>query len=52
MDVLGAWVGETLAKFKVPAHWEIRADPLPRNAAGKILKTVLTGETSDTLVDE
>lgn len=49
---LAAFVGETLATFKVPAHWELRDAPLPRNAAGKILKTVITGEASDTLVDE
>ncbi|HVJ97520.1 MAG TPA: isochorismatase family protein, partial [Acidimicrobiia bacterium] len=23
---------------QVPEHWEVRAEPLPRNAAGKILK--------------
>ena len=32
---LAAWVGERLAPYKVPAHWEIRPEPLPRNAAGR-----------------
>ena len=32
---------ETLAAYKVPSAWEIREDPLPRNAAGKVLKTQL-----------
>jgi long-chain acyl-CoA synthetase len=30
-----------LAYYKVPAHWEVRTEPLPRNAAGKILKDVV-----------
>ncbi|MGH9246558.1 MAG: class I adenylate-forming enzyme family protein [Acidimicrobiales bacterium] len=38
------WVGAALANFKVPAHVEIRTDPLPRNASGKLLKNVLRGE--------
>ncbi len=42
-EVLAAWVGDALAAFKVPAHWEIRDEPLPRNATGKVLKHVLTG---------
>jgi acyl-CoA synthetase (AMP-forming)/AMP-acid ligase II len=37
-DELAAWCAETLAKYKVPAVWEVRVEPLPRNAAGKILK--------------
>jgi long-chain acyl-CoA synthetase len=31
-------VAERLAAFKVPAHVEIRREPLPRNPSGKILK--------------
>jgi acyl-CoA synthetase (AMP-forming)/AMP-acid ligase II len=38
---LAAWVGEALAYYKVPAHWEVRAEPLPRNAGGKIMKRSL-----------
>ena len=33
--------GEALSYFKVPAHWDIRAEPLPRNASGKVVKQVL-----------
>ena len=33
-----------LADFKVPAHVELRNEPLPRNASGKLLKNVLRGE--------
>jgi acyl-CoA synthetase (AMP-forming)/AMP-acid ligase II len=41
-ETLRAWTAERLAYFKVPAHWELRTEPLPRNATGKILKRVLT----------
>ena len=41
---LGEWAGATLAPFKVPSVWEITTDELPRNAAGKVVKTALTGE--------
>jgi long-chain acyl-CoA synthetase len=40
-DELRAWCGERLAYFKVPAHVEVRVEPLPRNATGKVLKGVL-----------
>ena len=45
-EELAAWTGEKLAPFKVPSLWEIRSTPLPRNAAGKVVKGVLTGERS------
>ena len=35
------WVGRSLAHFKVPRDVEFRDAPLPRNAAGKILKKEL-----------
>jgi acyl-CoA synthetase (AMP-forming)/AMP-acid ligase II len=35
-----AWVGEALARFKVPTQLEIRSQ-LPHNAAGKVLKQLL-----------
>jgi acyl-CoA synthetase (AMP-forming)/AMP-acid ligase II len=44
VEELGRFVGETLAPYKVPTLWEIRHEPLPRNATGKVLKTVLLGE--------
>jgi long-chain acyl-CoA synthetase len=40
---LAAFVAETLAAFKVPAHWERTSEPLPRNATGKLLKNLLRG---------
>ena len=49
---LAAWVGEKLASYKVPAHWEFRSESLPRNAAGKVMKNVLTGDAENTFVEE
>jgi steroid-24-oyl-CoA synthetase len=49
---LARWVGQALASYKVPAHWEIREEPLPRNAAGKVMKQVLTGAARNTFVEE
>ena len=51
-DALARWVGEKLASFKVPAHWELRDEPLPRNAAGKVMKQVLLGESDNPFIDE
>jgi acyl-CoA synthetase (AMP-forming)/AMP-acid ligase II len=49
---LAAWVGETLAAYKVPTRWEIRSEPLPRNPSGKVLKNVLRGEVPSAFVEE
>jgi len=51
-EALAAWVAERLAAFKVPSQWEIRLEPLPRNAAGKVLKHVLLGEAENTFREE
>ena len=40
-ETLARFVGETLAYYKVPSRWEMRAAPLPRNATGKVLKALL-----------
>ncbi len=40
-DELRAWVGERLAKFKVPVRIVFTTGTLPRNANGKILKREL-----------
>ena len=52
VDELAAFVGETLASHKVPAHWEILTEPLPRNATGKILKQVVAGNAENTFIEE
>ena len=49
---LEKWSREALAPFKVPTIWELRAEPLPRNASGKVLKTVLTGEAEPVVEPE
>ena len=38
------WCKETLAGYKIPTIWEHREEPLPRNASGKVVKGVLTGD--------
>jgi long-chain acyl-CoA synthetase len=43
-DEVRRWVRAELADFKVPTHVELRAEPLPRNASGKLLKNVLRGD--------
>ena len=48
VDELQAFVGERLAKFKVPTVVAIFNEPLPRNPAGKILKRQLRDELSKT----
>jgi long-chain acyl-CoA synthetase len=40
-EELRGYAAERLAGFKVPKHIELRAEPLPRNANGKILKREL-----------
>jgi acyl-CoA synthetase (AMP-forming)/AMP-acid ligase II len=45
---LAGHVKERLAYFKVPGRWVIRADPLPRNALGKLVRGdvhISVGET-------
>ena len=51
-DALGRWCGETLAAYKLPTRWEIRAQPLPRNASGKVLKNVLRGDAESRFIEE
>ena len=49
---LESWVADTLADIKVPAHWELRTEPLPRNATGKILKQVVQGDADYDFIEE
>jgi acyl-CoA synthetase (AMP-forming)/AMP-acid ligase II len=51
-EALRAWCAEALASYKVPAYIEVRAEPLPRNATGKVMKHVLAGESGSGFVDE
>ena len=52
IEELGAWVADTLADIKVPAHWDLRTEPLPRNATGKILKRVVEGTAGYDFIEE
>ena len=45
------WLPKSCSE-KVPAHREVRREPLPRNAAGKVLKNVLTGHAENPFVEE
>ena len=40
-DVLKDFAGERLAAFKVPVHFRLSQNPLPRNQAGKLVKQSL-----------
>ena len=51
-EELQAWVAEALADVKVPAHWELRTEPLPRNATGKVLKRVVQGAADYDFIEE
>ena len=48
VDDLQAFVGTRLAGFKVPSRWLLAEAPLPRNAAGKVLKRSLRDEVAGT----
>lgn len=51
-EALAAYVGERLAYYKVPTHWEIRTTPLPRTPTGKVIRAVATGAKAADLVEE
>jgi fatty-acyl-CoA synthase len=46
-DSLRAFAGERLATYKVPRHWVLRTDPLPRTASGKVQKHLLETAVRD-----
>lgn len=49
---LRAWAADSLAPYKVPTVWDVRSEPLPRNAAGKIVKDALSGRRTFTAPDD
>ncbi len=51
-DALARFVAGRLAYFKVPSRWELRREPLPRNATGKVLKHVLTSDGENPFIEE
>jgi acyl-CoA synthetase (AMP-forming)/AMP-acid ligase II len=44
-QAIRAFARDLIADFKVPQYVAFRADPLPRNPGGKVLKPVLRTET-------
>jgi acyl-CoA synthetase (AMP-forming)/AMP-acid ligase II len=46
IDAVIAHCRSHLADFKVPQYIAVRADPLPRNAGGKLLKAELREQTT------
>lgn len=51
-DDLAGWCASHLAYYKVPAHWEIREDPLPRTATGKVVKAALDDAGAHGFIEE
>jgi len=49
---LQRWVADALAYYKVPSHWEVRNEPLPRNATGKVLKQLLRDAQDSMFIEE
>jgi len=49
---LADWCTERLAYFKVPVHWELRTEPLPRNASGKVMKHLLAHGDENPFIEE
>ena len=49
---LAEWVGAHIASFRVPKYWDIRRERMPRNAAGKVLKHVLTGDAETPFIED
>jgi acyl-CoA synthetase (AMP-forming)/AMP-acid ligase II len=41
LEVLRAWCAERLSDYKVPETMDVRLEPLPRNANGKVMKRQL-----------
>lgn len=51
-EALKSWVSEALAYYKVPSQWEVRKEPLPRNATGKVLKQALRDAQRSMFIEE
>ncbi len=51
-DEIMAFCAEAIAYYKVPTVVDFRDEPLPRNATGKVVKAVLTGDAENTFFEE
>ncbi|HEY1740758.1 MAG TPA: class I adenylate-forming enzyme family protein, partial [Acidimicrobiia bacterium] len=47
VDELREFCAAGLAYYKVPTEWQLRRDPLPRNAMGKLLRDALDDDVTD-----
>ena len=51
-EAIRTFAAAKLAYYKVPEIVEVRREPLPRNATGKVMKHVLSGEGENTFVED
>jgi acyl-CoA synthetase (AMP-forming)/AMP-acid ligase II len=51
-ESLRAFTAAAISYYKVPTQWEIRTDPLPRNASGKLTKEPLRTGVASNFVEE
>jgi acyl-CoA synthetase (AMP-forming)/AMP-acid ligase II len=49
---LVTWCRNQLARYKVPTHWYLLDEPLPRTASGKLLKHVLRTQVEEGTLTE
>jgi long-chain acyl-CoA synthetase len=52
VEEIREFCAQTLAYYKVPAEFEIRTQPLPRNATGKVMKHIVASPTPTVLIQE
>lgn len=52
LNELADYVRSHLAEFKVPSLWEVRSEPFPRNASGKLMKHVILDNSKLTMIEE
>ena len=51
-ESIKAFAARKLAYYNVPELVEVRRRPLPRNATGKVMKHVLSGEGQKTFLED
>jgi acyl-CoA synthetase (AMP-forming)/AMP-acid ligase II len=52
VEELRAFTAKALSYYKVPTQWEVRSEPLPRNASGKLTKEPLRTGAAAAFVEE
>jgi acyl-CoA synthetase (AMP-forming)/AMP-acid ligase II len=46
LDAIMETLRQSVSTYKIPHHWEIRVEPLPRTASGKVRKYLLANDGS------